>query len=189
LLRLRAILLSSVLVLPVLTGCRPPVVRSVETAAHNPVRPAVTAPPAKRPKAVSTPSPCPKACRVWIQHLVVAEYLAAVWRSTHGPTRWGAPAPVSSGTCPAGPVHDLIDITFTIAAPWFQSIAWRESNCQPGARNASGSSGIGQLLGHDDLLRAACPLLDPSVSWADFHCNVEASWRLFVGLGVAPWRL
>lgn len=184
--RLRAILISCLLVITVLTGCRTPVAQRVETAAHT----VHTAAPPHRPKAaVSTRKPCPKVCRAYIEHLVLKQYLAALWRAAHGPTRWGAPPPVSSRTCPAGPIHDLIDITFTVAAPWFQSIAWRESNCQPTARNASGSAGIGQLLGHDDLLRRACPLADPAVSWADFHCNIEASWLLFIGSGTAPWRL
>lgn len=149
--------------------------------------PGRTAPahPKKKPKKV-----CGPACVAYADRLTLAEFFQALWDSTHGPTRWGSPQPVSGMSCPPGPVHDLIDQTFTIAAPWFQSIAWRESGCQPGARNgSSGSAGIGQLLGHDDLLREACPALDPAVSWADFHCNVEASWRLFIGSGIGPWKL
>lgn len=133
---------------------------------------------------------CGPRCVAYARRVTIAQYLQAIWDSTHGPSRWGAPQPVSGMVCPPGPVHDLIDQTFTIAAPWFQSVAWRESGCQPAARNgSSGSAGIGQLLGHDDLLALVCPLVPPSQSWADYRCNIEASWRLFQGSGTAPWKL
>jgi len=100
------------------------------------------------------------------------------------------PSPVSSARCPAGPVKDEIDAVFGPAGPWAESVAWRESNCQPGTRNgSSGSAGIFQLLGHQDLLRAACPTLDPSTSWADPDCNIRAAKYLYDAAGIAPWRL
>lgn len=123
--------------------------------------------------------------RRWVLHVELAAFYAAL----PVVTRWGAPTPVSSMVCPPGPIHDEIDKVFGIAAPWFQSIAWRESNCEPWARNASGSEGIGQLLGHDDLLAAACPMIPPSVSWGSADCNIRASFLLFEGSGIGPWRL
>lgn len=75
-------------------------------------------------------------------------------------------------------------------AEWAIGIAWRESNCQPTARNgSSGSAGLFQLLGHEDMFRYACPGQDPAMSWADPECNVRAAWHLYEGAGRAPWRL
>ena len=100
-----------------------------------------------------------------------------------------APVPVSDSRCPPGPVKDEIDRIFNVSAPWAESIAWRESNCRPEVRNASGSAGVMQLLGHDDLLAEWCPKQNPSVSWADYRCNIGASWLLYSAQGIAPWRL
>lgn len=100
-----------------------------------------------------------------------------------------APQPVSEQRCPSGPVKDEIQQVFVFAAPWAESIAWRESNCEPGARNPSGSAGLFQLLGHDDLLLAACPDVPPGQSWAVADCNIRAAKNLYDGSGVTPWRL
>ncbi len=109
--------------------------------------------------------------------------------STLGPAV-SAPVPVSSRRCPPGEVHDLIVSTFGPASDWAESVAWRESNCQPGARNgSSGSAGVFQLLRHDDLLRAACPELEPAQSWSVARCNVQAAKYLFDAAGISPWRL
>lgn len=102
----------------------------------------------------------------------------------------GSPSPVSSARCPAGPIKDEIDNVFGPAAEWAESVVWRESNCTPTARNgSSGSAGLFQLLHHDDLLRAACPTLDPSTSWAVPDCNIRAAKDLYDAAGIAPWRL
>lgn len=126
-----------------------------------------------------------------VRHLAFVRWLIAydVWWSAEHVTRWGAPAPVSSMRCPSGSVASEIDWVFGIAAPWAESIAWRESNCEPGARNPSGSAGVFQLLGHDDLLAAACPDVVPSASWAIADCNIRAAFALFDEEGIAPWRL
>lgn len=83
----------------------------------------------------------------------------------------------------------LIHQTWHADQDWAQQVAWRESRCTPDARNGSGSEGIFQLLGHDDLLRAACPKQSPSSSWADPYCNIEAGWLLYLRAGRSPWRL
>lgn len=66
-----------------------------------------------------------------------------------------------------------------------------ESNCTAGARNASGSSGLFQLMMplHSDLLRAVCPGRDPMQSVFDPECNIRAAWRLYQGSGRSPWHL
>lgn len=109
--------------------------------------------------------------------------------SSESPPTTPAVNPVSSSRCPAGPVKDEIDRVFGTASGWAESIAWRESNCEPTARNASGSAGVFQLLGHSDLLHAACPESDPATSWSVADCNIRAAKSLFDGSGVAPWHL
>jgi hypothetical protein len=102
--------------------------------------------------------------------------------------RWPPRKPVAAvGGCP-GPVVAAIDRSFGSAAPWAVSIAWRESRCQPGARNRSGASGIFQieLPLHADLFTAVgC---SPR-SWMDVSCNVAAAFRLYQLAGRSPWRL
>lgn len=113
-------------------------------------------------------------------------------RSVSNSTRTPAAAstPVSGRRCPAGPIKDEIDSVFGPAAEWAESVVMRESGCQPGARNgSSGSAGLFQLLGHQDLLRAACPDKDPNVSWADPDCNIRAAKFLYDAAGISPWRL
>ena|SRR5215831_939575 len=68
---------------------------------------------------------------------------------------------------------------------WAQQIAWRESRCQANAYNRSGSKGLFQLLGHDDLLTKACG----SPKWSDPLCNAKAAWMLYQGSGRRPWNL
>jgi hypothetical protein len=119
--------------------------------------------------------------------------------TTPATSRAGTPAPVSDARCPAGAVKDEIDRVFGTAAPWAESVAVRESHCEPGARNgSSGSAGLFQLLGHDDLLRAACPThivagktvaYPPSESWSNYDCNIRAAKDLYDAAGIAPWRL
>lgn len=93
-------------------------------------------------------------------------------------------APSSSGCAYA----DLIRSVWTRDAEWAIGIAMRESHCQAGARNASGASGLYQLMlpMHGDLFRAVgC---DPS-QWADPACNVRAAWQLYQGSGRRPWSM
>lgn len=100
--------------------------------------------------------------------------------------------PAPSGAAPSGercPYAPLIRSIWQRDAEWAIGIAWRESNCQPTAMNASGSAGLFQLLGHADMLRYACPGQDPATSWAVPECNVRAAWHLYEGAGRAPWRL
>lgn len=99
----------------------------------------------------------------------------------------GGPTPISGRRC-TGPVEALIQATFGPAAPWASSVVVRESGCQPGARNPSGSSGLFQLLLplHDDLLVAAGCTPD---EWADMRCNVTAAFLLYQGAGTRPWAL
>lgn len=94
---------------------------------------------------------------------------------------WNAAIAAQSG-CPYAP---LIREVWQTDAEWAITIARRESNCEPGARNPSGASGLFQLLGHSDLLIAACG----SDAWADPTCNVKAAWLLYQGAGRAPWNL
>lgn len=111
------------------------------------------------------------------------EWLHSLFLEAHPP-----PAPVSAMRCPAGPIKYEIESVFGEADPWAESIAWRESNCTEGAFNPSGSSGLFQLLGHQDLLRLVCPTTDPALSVFDYGCNTLAAWNLYLEEGVAPWR-
>jgi hypothetical protein len=69
-------------------------------------------------------------------------------------------------------------------ADWAIRIAWRESRCQPDARNPSGAVGLFQLLGHWDLLAKACLDADPYLA----ECNARAAWYLYSSAGRAPWN-
>lgn len=98
------------------------------------------------------------------------------------------PTPVGTGRC-VGAIESEIVRVFGSAAPWASSVAWRESNCIPTARNgASGSAGLFQLFRHDDLLAAVCPGVSPSVSWSNPDCNIRAAYALYQGSGTQPWN-
>lgn len=73
-------------------------------------------------------------------------------------------------------------------AEWAIGIAFRESRCQPNALNASGSSGLFQILMplHARLVAAVCGI---AASVFDAVCNVRVAWALYSGSGRAPWRL
>lgn len=185
--------------LAVLTGCDKslPVERAISLAAVHTSTP--KPPPATKPVPHRLPlkvridrlPPAKRlAARKWIQHLALQAFFDKLWATRPIPsTRWGAPTPVSSQACPSGPVQDEIIEVFGVAAPWAQSIAVRESHCEPGAYNPSSASGIFQLLGHSDLLQAACPQVSSSISWSVSDCNIRAAYMLFEGSGIAPWRL
>lgn len=66
-------------------------------------------------------------------------------------------------------------------------IAMRESRCQPDARNASGASGLFQIMipMHSDLMTAVCG----APNWQDPECNILTAKSLFDGAGLRPWAL
>lgn len=97
------------------------------------------------------------------------------------------PTPISGHRC-TGAVGAEIQAVFGPAAPWASSITYRESHCEPGARNPSGSSGLMQLLLplHDDLFTAVgCT----PAQWMIASCALRAAYLLYEGSGTAPWRL
>ena len=97
-------------------------------------------------------------------------------------------APTST-SCWGTPVADDIVSAFngTGQQGWALTIAYRESRCDPGARNRSGAVGLFQLVGHDDLLARVCPSFPPSVSGTDAHCNARAARLLYDMAGRSPW--
>lgn len=107
------------------------------------------------------------------------------------------PAPTSTGdrqaATPAGSscgVADQIRAAWadTPDGEWAVSVAMRESRCQPDARNASGASGIFQLMMplHRRLVVEVCgePADELVFSAA---CNIAAARALYQGAGRAPW--
>lgn len=99
----------------------------------------------------------------------------------------GGPTPVSSRRC-SGAVEAEIVAVFGAAAPYFSSVAWRESNCTPTARNSEGASGLLQLMLplHNDLfLAVGC---NPVTQWSEISCNLRAAKLLYDGAGTSPWR-
>jgi soluble lytic murein transglycosylase-like protein len=97
-----------------------------------------------------------------------------------------APAPVAN-SCAGSPYEGTIRKEFagTGAEDWALRIAHRESRCNPGARNASGATGLFQLVNHNDLLWAACPYVYDSGVRPD--CNTRAARLLYNSAGRAPW--
>lgn len=72
---------------------------------------------------------------------------------------------------------------------WAVSVAWRESRCGPGARNASGASGIFQLMMpmHRALVAHICG--EPADELVfDADCNIRAARALYDGSGRRPWN-
>lgn len=129
-----------------------------------------------------------KAFQRWIEHYWLQRWYDALynqWLVEHPP-----PTPVSDLRCPPGGIKYLIESVFGPAAPWFESVAWRESGCQADARNDEGASGVGQLMLplHNDILIAVCPDLDVALSWKNPDCGVRAAYQLYIGSGTAPWR-
>jgi hypothetical protein len=104
----------------------------------------------------------------------------------------GTPKPAATGAspvsgCPASVVA-LIQQYFGSAWRWAVKIAWRESRCQPSAKNArSSASSTFQLLMplHADQYRAVgC---DPVSQRFDAVCSVAAAAHLFHSDGPSPW--
>jgi soluble lytic murein transglycosylase-like protein len=98
------------------------------------------------------------------------------------------PASAPSGTSCAGTsVDGTIRSAFAGTGQEAKAlhIAWRESRCNPGARNRSGAVGLFQLLNHPDLFWAVCPFDYQAPVKA--HCNAKAARLLYNSSGWAPW--
>ena len=102
--------------------------------------------------------------------------------------RAGAPA-APANTCYGNePADSAIRAAFsdTPVLDHMEYIAHRESGCDPNALNPSSwAKGLFQLLGHDDLIHAACPLAYPA--WNIAGCNAQAARYLYDSSGLAPW--
>ena len=72
---------------------------------------------------------------------------------------------------------------------WAVTTAWRESRCQPDARNVEGASGLFQMMMplHRQLVADACGTADPDAAVFDPACNIAAAHALYAGSGRAPW--
>lgn len=100
-----------------------------------------------------------------------------------------SPAPVAQ-PAPSGCAYEsLIRSVFVEDADWAVMIAMRESGCRADAYNASGASGLFQLLGHENIVADVCPGRDPYQAVFDPVCNVNAAHVLYLGSGRAPWAL
>lgn len=100
------------------------------------------------------------------------------------PTTNVAQQPRSGSPCQYA---DLIRSIWQRDAEWAISIAYRESRCIPTARNASGASGLFQMMMpmHSGIFLAVCGHTD----WTDPECNIKAAWSLYQGSGRSPWNL
>lgn len=111
--------------------------------------------------------------------------------------RSGAP-PASSNTCiGSAPAEGAIDAAFARFGPTVQAqgnqVAKHESGCDPCAFNPRQSNcavwnpgtakGLFQLLGHDDLIFAACPNPWGIISWQNPYCNALAASFLYQSEG------
>jgi soluble lytic murein transglycosylase-like protein len=100
------------------------------------------------------------------------------------PTTYVAQQPQNGSPCQYA---DLIRSIWQRDAEWAIGIAYRESRCIPTARNASGASGLFQMMMpmHSDLFMTACG----STDWANPECNIKAAWLLYQSSGRSPWAL
>ena len=112
------------------------------------------------------------------------------------PDAGGAPPPVGPGC--TGPVGDTINSAFGYLGggwqAWARSVAWRESRCDPGARNASSASGLFQIKVplHDDMFAAVgCDLYgNPAWPlWYDAWCNARTAAYMVQTGGAGPWAI
>jgi hypothetical protein len=90
---------------------------------------------------------------------------------------------IQAGNSNGCPYSDRIHQVFGSQGDHAVVIAMRESRCQPTAYNRSGASGLFQLLGHEDLVRAVC--INGDVFNAE--CNIQAAKLLYNSSGWAPW--
>jgi soluble lytic murein transglycosylase-like protein len=100
------------------------------------------------------------------------------------PKTYVTPAASNGSPCQ---YSDLIHQIFGPDGDWATAIAYRESRCIPTARNASGASGLFQMMLplHSQLFINVCG----SVDWTNPECNVRAAYALFKGSGRSPWNL
>jgi len=109
---------------------------------------------------------------------------AAAVERVAAPRAPAAVAAVDSGCAYAGAIRAAW--AGTGDEEWAVSVAMRESRCQPGARNASGASGLFQLMVplHNQLIADVCGdaglVFDPG-------CNIAAARALYAGAGRGPW--
>jgi hypothetical protein len=114
------------------------------------------------------------------------------------PPQPAAPPVTSSVSCAGTPVAPAIQYAFAGTGEEDKAlrIAARESGCNPCAFYPSRSDcsaqpttakGLFQLLGHDDLIQAACPYTYP-LPWSDPDCNAGAARLLYdAAHGWGPW--
>lgn len=107
-----------------------------------------------------------------------------------------ARAPGAGGACYGTPAGNAIAQAFagSPVVDYMEHVAWRESRCDPGARNPSGASGALQIMLplHHDLFAAlawrGCWPYGFSL-WQDPGCNAYAARELYDSSGISPWRL
>lgn len=108
-------------------------------------------------------------------------YLFAKWVAAVA----ARPLPTLPHDCPDDVERIIRDVfAGTGQEDFFVGIAWRESRCQPGARNPNGGqvdSGVMQIRMplHADLV-GGCDIFEP-------RCNVMAARRMYDICGVGPW--
>lgn len=101
-----------------------------------------------------------------------------------------APAPPPASSCVGSPIEATVRLFFDDVGQSEKAlqVVWRESHCDPGARNPrSGAAGLFQLLGHDDLILGACPNPWGVVAWDNPACNALAARFLWNTSGWRAW--
>lgn len=157
---------------------RYPTTSGTETIGHPPH--------AERPTAAAAPSlPAPRrGRRVRFAAVLLTAGLA-----------FGTAGCLAPGGAPPGPSPDVanaIQAAFGDLGPGTVScmtnVAFRESHWDPAARNASGASGLFQLMLplHDDLFWALG--VNPDQAWGVASWNARAARELYDSSGIAPWR-
>lgn len=142
--------------------------------------------------------------RIRLGLAVLAIPILALTLAACHPTGPPAPPP-GAPTCGAG--NQAVAAAFLGQGHWSQAPGWaqdrmlhviipRESGCDPcaffpGQSNCAASpstaKGLTELLGHDDLIHAACPLSYP-LPWQDPGCNGYAAFLLSNGgTNLGPW--
>jgi Transglycosylase SLT domain len=113
---------------------------------------------------------------------------AAVLAATLACGAAGCLAPAPSGPSPAvdAAIHAAFDSAGALAVVCMTEVAGRESHWDPGAQNASGASGLFQIMLplHDDLFSA---LGVSPAAWNDPYWNAQAARELWNSSGIAPW--
>lgn len=149
-------------------------------------RPTIDHPPhAMRPNAAPPSDPDPVRPRPRWHRFAGVALVAAL-----GLAAAGCLAPSGAPPGPPPAVSAAIQSAFGDLGPGTVScmtdVAYRESRWDPSARNASGASGLFQLMLplHNDLFTA---LGVPPGAWSDPHWNALAARELWNSSGIAPW--